>query len=267
MKYLLVLFFISAVSFVLSVVIAPIILLRLKQRPHRAKIFFSYSHKDTEVAKRIMDVLGRHHFRVWVDFGIEISEEQLETELRRNIKPREIFMILASENSAGSRWVNFELRESSGHHFSKFVPRWRDVLVLALDERGIQMFETVNEAARANAREYYESELKLDERSLSDRLGFETYVSTMFPYVSKWPIFRRIWMPNVACFKLTPEFDLGLSQVAEHLGRHTRLLPRLPPKAVQILLAICLPFFLFWFCIFVTAFFMLLVFFWDRHDF
>jgi hypothetical protein len=112
MTYFLVFFLIVAVLFFLSVVVVtPIILLWLKQRPHRAKIFFSYSHRDSEVAKRIMYVLRDLHFRVWMNFGIEISPGELEAELRRNIQPREIFTILASENSAGSQWVNFELRE------------------------------------------------------------------------------------------------------------------------------------------------------------
>jgi hypothetical protein len=92
------------------------------------------------------------------------------------------------------------------------------------------MFETVNEAVRNNAREYWNSELNLDQKSLSDRRGFEAWLSKMYPSVSKWPIFRRTLMPNVACFDLTREFELVLSQVAEQLVRHTRLIPRLRPK-------------------------------------
>ena len=48
-------------------------------------IFFSYSHKDKEIANRLLKQLVDNGYRVWYDKGIEISDEWRKI-IARNIK-------------------------------------------------------------------------------------------------------------------------------------------------------------------------------------
>ena len=70
-------------------------------RPHRNKLFFSYSHRDSEVAQRIMDSLQAYHFRVWIDFGVEIPPDRLQKKLGKLIKRRQMMFGLGIAKLSG----------------------------------------------------------------------------------------------------------------------------------------------------------------------
>lgn len=94
-------------------------------RPHQTKLFFSYSHKDTVLAEQIVTRLNRYKFRLYVDFGLEIQAEDLEKELNKAIRKRDIFMLMASKNAADSYWVQFEINRAQQIDERRFSSQWR----------------------------------------------------------------------------------------------------------------------------------------------
>lgn len=197
----------------------------LKFRPHRAKLFFSYSHKDSDIAQRIMRSLKDYNFRIWIDLGIEIPAEQLERELSRIISKREIFLLLASKNSADSYWVKFELEQSRRLTQLEYS-HWRDTVILALDDSGAQLYDTLIKLNEETVRRVYynDPELKLYEKTPSELAEVEVSARKALKFVEPQPFFRRGWAPSIKLFDLRESFELSMRQLSDYLAHSTRLL-------------------------------------------
>lgn len=76
-------------------------------------IFLSHSHKDKEIAKGLINLLAREGVSVYVDWeDSELPEKPGRTtadKIKRVIKSSDIFLLLATQNSLGSKWVPWEL--------------------------------------------------------------------------------------------------------------------------------------------------------------
>lgn len=76
-----------------------------------ADVFLSYSHRDTEIMRRVRESLRAADFKVWNDDTDEISpgtpswENQIETA----IKDAKCVVVLFSPNAMQSKWVSREL--------------------------------------------------------------------------------------------------------------------------------------------------------------
>lgn len=194
------------------------------RRPHWGKIFFSYSHKDTQMAERIMYRLREYNFRVYIDFGLVIPEDQLENELSKTIKKRDIFILLASKNSAESGWVRYEIKRAQKIDKKRFN-QWRDMIVLALDDRGIELANAITNFDKERMRAYWDSELgwsqKMEHEEPSERVKKEAGLKKGRQALDLFPFLRRILTPSVATFDLRGILpDMG--EVEEYLKQETR---------------------------------------------
>lgn len=71
-------------------------------------IFISYSHKDKEYAHRLHDALQKEGFEVWIDDRIDYGEEW-PTVIQDHLDGCNAFILVASENSYKSKWVQKEV--------------------------------------------------------------------------------------------------------------------------------------------------------------
>lgn len=151
--------------------------------PHRSSIFFSYSHKDSEIAQKIMKHLDMYRFKIWIDFGLEIPEDRLINELNTAVKGCEIFILLASKNSQDSTWVQFELAEAKkiaeapdfkasqllepqtgplrsvvagllSRKLERRSGQFRDTVVLSLDDWGSEIYAKITELNEELLKDY-----------------------------------------------------------------------------------------------------------------
>lgn len=222
-------------GFVLSITILGITIY-FSLNPYMSKIFFSYSHKDIELAKKIMDHLQTHHFKIWIDFELEIPESRIETVLKGNILRRDVFILLGSVNSAESKWVQFELTEAFKKSTLSYS-KWKDILVVALDDSGIQLFQTIFESV---------SEKHLQAQAFLDNVNAEAeskyaewdedinrntflgipknpsaeklFLKVFGRDFAKRPGFTRLFFPTVTLIDLRESFESSMSQLARSLG-------------------------------------------------
>jgi len=71
-------------------------------------IFISYSHKDKDYVHRLADALQSEGFEVWIDDRIDYGT-RWPLVIENAIDTCEIFILVASENSRASEWVQHEL--------------------------------------------------------------------------------------------------------------------------------------------------------------
>jgi hypothetical protein len=71
-------------------------------------IFISYSHKDTEYARRLQEALIQEGFEVWIDDRIEYGDEW-PIVIQERLDACDVFILIASENSYRSKWVHKEV--------------------------------------------------------------------------------------------------------------------------------------------------------------
>ncbi len=75
----------------------------------RKKVFISYSHRDADVCKGISDILTDGlGLDVWYDTELKPGEKYRE-KIVGEIKNSELFIILLSNSSVASEWVQDEL--------------------------------------------------------------------------------------------------------------------------------------------------------------
>lgn|SRR5882724_478457 len=211
--------------------------LYLVVRPHWTKIFFSYSHKDARIAEQIVERLNGYKFRVYVDFGLEIQAEDLERELNNAIKKRNIFMLTASANSADSYWVQFEInraKQNDEGHFSQ----WRDMVIVALDDRGVNIAEELKSFNERRIREFWNLgrvDASLAQKSPPERAKSEANIKHARWFLGLWPFMRRILTPEIQTFDLTSEFEGPMREVEEYLKNNTRFAAFWPGRKYALL--------------------------------
>lgn len=191
----------------------------LALRPNRAKVFFSYSHKDTELAERLMARLKGFHFRIWIDLGVVIPPYVLEKKLSKLIKNRQIFLLLASRHSVESSWVQFEIEQAKEQ--GKFLfSKWRDTVVLALDEQGVQLYKSLKKAfddfvIHSHAKKFGEED-QAELAALSE-------VIARYQGIKALPFFRRALVPTITLIDLQQPFEAAMEQLSEYLILNSRM--------------------------------------------
>ena len=225
-------------GFILSLVFLGVIMY-FRLNPYSSKIFFSYSHKDTELAKIIMDYLNTHHFKIWIDFELEIPESRIEKVLKGNVIKRDVFILLGSVNSTKSKWVQFELAEAcekSPLSYSK----WKNIFILALDDYGIQLYQTLFEAF---SEKHLQTQIFLDNVSIESTSKYEEWdtdinrdafmgipknftAEKLFLKVfgknfAKLASFARLFLPTVTLVDLRKSFDFPMNQLQSDLRAST----------------------------------------------
>jgi hypothetical protein len=70
-------------------------------------VFFSYSNKDSEQAEKLVDDLRRQGISVWYDVALIAGQPHREV-LRQRIESMQAVVVLWSENSIHSKWVQAE---------------------------------------------------------------------------------------------------------------------------------------------------------------
>jgi len=194
----------------------------LALRPNRAKIFFSYSHKDTEAAQRLMDRFKGNHFRVWIDLGVAIPPDQLEKKLRKLIHKRQIFLLLASRNSVDSSWVKFEIeRAKEQRKFLLSYDAWRDTVILALDEQGVQLYESLKKTFE----DFVIYSIAKKATNEDQFYSFEQVREGVAELQTRkvLPFFRRAFVPTITLIDLRESYDSAMEQLSAYLVHNTRM--------------------------------------------
>jgi hypothetical protein len=190
-----------------------------------------------------MKRLSAYRFKIWIDLGIEIPADKLSGELSTAVEGCEIFILLASINSQGSTWVQFEIAEAKkipelpeqrNTRFSKPRPnRFRDTVVLALDDWGTEIYADVKQVNEDLLREYAMAdwtELKdawaEAENELPPAVKYlaKTFGKGAKQLMSPNPSATRILTPTVTLFDMREPWESVMQQLAEYLSNNTQLL-------------------------------------------
>jgi len=73
-------------------------------------VFLSYAHRDRARAERLVRELDRRNVKVFRDVDRLKGGDRFERELATAVRGSDIFLVLASKASAGSKWVRRELK-------------------------------------------------------------------------------------------------------------------------------------------------------------
>jgi hypothetical protein len=195
-------------------------------RRNWTKMFFSYSHKDAKIARHIVTTLKKYNFRIWVDFGVTISANELRNELRKLMKSRAMCLVLASENSADSEWVQFEIDEAqriqqhSRLHF--WAPEvFRDIVILGVDDAGFELAEHIVKANDQKKRDFWNSKFGwfrlMDQKTSSERAKVEAALQRGRRLLDVLPAFRRRFTLDVRAFDLRGPIEPVMREIEAHL--------------------------------------------------
>lgn len=206
-------------NFVISLVLN-IIVGRALIRPHRSRLFFSYSHKDEPVARELLNRLKEFPLKLWVDFGVRIPERKLRKVLGKLVERRQIFILLASENSATSEWVEFEF-------FRAQIPeerfgRFRDTVVVAVDDAGIALYEYVKSLSDEVMLHAYlgkEGADKWHEMEPSEKVKTTKFTTSFLEGLSFLPPLRRRFAHRVTLVDMRGNFEGAVHQIRDFLLR------------------------------------------------
>lgn len=241
MSYFVYVLMITSVLVFAVVLILFVVGLYLVMRPHQTKIFFSYSHKDVEIAERIVHRLNAYKFRMYVDFGLEIQTGDLKKELNNAIRKRDIFMLMASKNSADSYWVQFEINRAQQMDERQLSSEWRDMVIVALDNRGIEVARRLTESNGRRMRGYWNSEVRLEERwnedfkTPSEKAKAEASLRTLRSFGDLFPYLRRSFTPEVRTFDLRGNFIAAMVDVEDYLKNTTRFVAIWPGQKYALI--------------------------------
>ncbi len=94
-----------------------------------ARIFISYSSKDTEIAKFIHEELTKRGVDVFIDYRSIDDGDDFFERIAREVEERDRVLFLVSKHSVGSKWVKIELQ----HAFENDKP----ITPIALDDTAI----------------------------------------------------------------------------------------------------------------------------------
>ena len=73
-------------------------------------VFISYSRKDADVASRLLERLKNDHASVFMDQTSLVAGEDFSKITQQQLKDAKIVLVILSENSVRSGWVQEELR-------------------------------------------------------------------------------------------------------------------------------------------------------------
>lgn len=79
------------------------------------KVFLSHSHSDKRVARRLVRRLTAHGVKVWIDERELRVGAALTSSIRSQIEAATMLLVIASQASAGSKWVGLELDFAQEH--------------------------------------------------------------------------------------------------------------------------------------------------------
>lgn len=206
-------------------------------RRYKSEIFFSYSHKDSQFAEVLINRLKNCKFRLWVDFGKKFTEDQVLEILKNVIRKREIFILLGSKNSANSEWVKSEIEEASkGHSHSFATWEWRDFIVIAKDNYGIDLYNTLSNTLRYQQQRY--ESLQKQENDEIAKLANHYRKTSYMKYIlfkiytklvvlifgadyKKQPTWTRGFTSTVKLFDLRDLNDDMVAELLDYLKRST----------------------------------------------
>jgi len=104
--------------------------LRTEQFPWAGGIFISYSHDDSTLVDKLHDRLKRIGFPVWLDRH-DLTAGPLQKQVDRALRFRDVVLLVLSESSVKSDWVEHELKTAR----RKEKEEQRDILCpISLDD-------------------------------------------------------------------------------------------------------------------------------------
>jgi len=106
-----------------------------------AKVFISYSSKDSSTAKNIAEMLRDNGIEPWLAEDQILPGDKISEKIQKAIKGSEYFVVLLSQNSLKSKWVSTELgaalSKAAGKTGSRIIPVILDDVQLPTDIRDI----------------------------------------------------------------------------------------------------------------------------------
>ena len=173
-----------------------------------------------------MERLRTYKFRVFIDFGLEIQAEHLERELNTAIRKRDIFILLASKNSAESHWVQFEINRAEQQDDRGFS-QWRDMIFVAIDDIGFETAERLRLRNEQKMHDWWNSETGFEEKLANETPEERTRIEASLQKGRKalrlFPFLRRILLKEIRVFDLRYAFDSSILKLEEYLSDSTRL--------------------------------------------
>ncbi|OLS20661.1 MAG: hypothetical protein HeimC3_39270 [Candidatus Heimdallarchaeota archaeon LC_3] len=84
------------------------------RQKRQKKIFLSYSHSDSEIALKIANDLNSSGINAWYDkWEINPGDSLIDKIFKEGLKDIDYFIILLSNSSVKSKWVNIELNSAT----------------------------------------------------------------------------------------------------------------------------------------------------------
>lgn len=120
--------------------------------PSSKKVFLSYSSKDSNKARRLAQDLRSAHVDVWFDEFELKPGDPLLTSIRTAIEGASHLLVLISENSASSSWVQNELKEAFIRHGAAGSPT---IIPIRIDGSPVPAF--LQSVLYVDLREHYEA--------------------------------------------------------------------------------------------------------------
>jgi hypothetical protein len=74
----------------------------------RLKIFISHSSSDSHLVRKIAAALRKNNFRPWIADAELLPGDEIAQRISEAIATADVFLVVVSENSLGSQWVQFE---------------------------------------------------------------------------------------------------------------------------------------------------------------
>ncbi len=81
----------------------------IAEAPATIDIFLSYSHRDTDIMRRLYDDLRKVGYSVWIDEGLEAGTPQWQETIDETIQQAQCMVVLLSPDAKTSRWVGAEI--------------------------------------------------------------------------------------------------------------------------------------------------------------
>ncbi|MHC4044382.1 toll/interleukin-1 receptor domain-containing protein [Bradyrhizobium xenonodulans] len=130
---------------------------RLRRAP---TAFLSHSHKDAELARGLQNYLQSQGWEVYVDWEDtampETPNRTTAEKIQKKIRDLDLFLFVATQNSAASRWCPWEIGYADG-----VKPIDRILIVLTSDSRGttygneyLQLYNHVDQVAGVGVYSY-----------------------------------------------------------------------------------------------------------------
>ncbi|MEO0596387.1 MAG: toll/interleukin-1 receptor domain-containing protein, partial [Chloroflexota bacterium] len=87
----------------------------------QAHVFISYSRRDSQFARRVVNELGRHGRDIWVDWeDINVAEDWLQA-VYNGIETSDTFIFIITRNSVMSEVCNLEIQHARLHN-KRIIP-------------------------------------------------------------------------------------------------------------------------------------------------